>query len=393
MSLSQCHYDKPQSHNSTQTRWVLPAGKKIFAPSIKVLDLKITPNKDAYFPALVGAYACIKRVQLKVDNRLVDIWNTQHILPLLIANSGDNEKQKGINRALYGTGNNIVYNPQSKKLKLDRPQNLVADPLAVQLKLPVYLDLLNNIGVITSAIEIIIDWETNVNKVLCPLNPADPPTAFTINTPYLAYETLNGDFSQPNNVPFRMWLEDRFAVPAVGTDNTTQRYEIRSNAFNNKTIGRMLLVNTPASVENAAPSADCVQLYRTFGQYMSVPMKQENFNVAKDGRLIFSLRNVNNDAVKLSAVADAWGSGVFATNAHIHSVASVLDELQDAAQLNGFASFGAVEINDLVKKELQLTYMRVSDDHTDYPALGDQLIISAVAEVRCMLVDGLKVYV
>ena len=394
MSLSQCHYDKPQSHSNIQTRWVLPAGRKIYAPSIKLLDLKVKPNKDCYFPALVGAYSCIKRVQIKLDNRLVDVWYAQEMLPLLIAGLGDNERQKCINRALFSSGNNVVYDNDSKLLKLDRPLILAGDDAQTSsLKLVVFSDLLNSIGVITAPMEIIIDWETNVNKLFCPKVIGNGPTSFTIDAPYLSYETLNGDYQQPDKVPFRQWVEDRFNVPAITVDNKDQRYEIRSNAFNNKTIGRVLLINTPQCIENSLANTDIEQCYSVFGKYMSVPMKMENYNAGKDGRLIFSVRNVNNDAVKLSTTVDSWGSSVFATNAHIHSKKSVLADLQAGSSiLNGYASYGSIEINDFVSKELQITYMRNSDVNATYPSLAETLVISAVAEVKCMLVNGQKVY-
>jgi len=395
MSLSQCHYDKPQSHGTTQTRWVLNAGKKIYAPSIKILDLKVKPNTDCYFPALVGAYGAIKRVQIKLDNRLVDVWYAQEILPLLVAGLGDNEHQKCINRALFSSGNNVVYDTKSKQLALDRPLIQAGENATTSsLKLVVFSDLLNAIGVINSSMEIIIDWETNVKSLFCPVLGATAPTSFVIDAPYLAYETLNGEYEQPEKVPFRQWVEDRFTAPALAGDNQQSRYEVRSNAFQNKTIGRVLLVNTPQCIENGTANVDIAQLYSVFGKYMSVPMKLENYNLAKDGRLIFSLRNVNNDAVKLSTTVDAWGSAVFATNGHFHSVKPMLVELQaGTAILNGFASYGSVEINDFVSKELQMTYMRNSDVNATFPSLAESLVISAVAEVKCMLVNGQKVYV
>jgi hypothetical protein len=395
MSLSQCHYDKPQSHSTNQTRWVIPAGKKIYAPSMKLLDLKIKPDKDCYFPALIGAYSAIKRVQIKLDNRLVDVWYAQEMLPLLIAGLSDNDGQKCINRALFSSGNNVVYDNTTKLLKLDRPLVQAGGNAPTStLKLLVFSDLLNSIGVITSAMEIIIDWETDVSKLFCPKVISSPPTSFTIDAPYLSYETLNGDYKQPDKVPFRQWVQDRFNVPAIAGNNETQRYEIRSNAFNAKTIGRMVLVNTPQCIENASANNDIEQLYSVFGKYMSVPMKLENYNAAKDGRLIFSLRNVNNDSVKLSTTVDAWGDAVFVTNGHIHSKKSVLSELQAGSSiLNGFASYGSIEINDYVSKELQLTYMRTSDVNATYPTIAENLVISAIAEVKCELVNGLKVYI
>ena len=66
-NLMQSHYDKPQSHNQTQTKWVLTAGKKIFAPSLKILDLVINPNNPSYFPVLTGSYSCILRLQVYLN--------------------------------------------------------------------------------------------------------------------------------------------------------------------------------------------------------------------------------------------------------------------------------------------------------------------------------------
>jgi len=390
-NLTQCHYDKPQSHTQTQTRWVIPGNKKIYAPSLKILDLVITPNTSAYYASLVGAYGAIRRVQIRFDGREVDIWYAQSVLPYLIAGSADNEKQININSVIYGTGNNVVYDSASKKLSLYRP---LVGP-SVSLKLSVFSDLINSIGVINSDMEIIIDWETNVAKYLLPANGI-AITSASITAPYLSYETLSGNFEQPPKVVFRQWLEDVFSVPAIPTDNTSQQIEIRSNAFNNKNIGRLLLSNTPIAVANVSANAnfitsDLTQLYNLFGYYMSVGMKQENLNVAKEGMTLLSFRGVSNDAVKLSIAHDSWGPATFVTGGHYHSNAPVLKELSGAV-LNGFCSYGCVEINDLIRKELQITYKRTSDTKTIAPALGDQLLISAVAEVKCVLVNGEKQY-
>jgi hypothetical protein len=346
MSLSQCHFDKPVSHNQVQTRWVLGSGKKIFAPSIKLLDIEINPDQPSYFPALVGAYACVKKIQMKLNNRLVDLWTSQAILPYLIAQSGDNEKQFGVNALLYGTGNNVKYDPSSKLLTLDRP---VVDSNKATIKLPIYLDLLNNIGIIDDSVEIIIDWENNINKLLCPVDPDTPATAFDIAAPYLSYETLNGDYKQPDNVPYRMWVNDQFSVNSIDVSGTTAQYEIRSNAFNKHTLGRMMFINTPSSINNGTPHADAQDLYNLFGYYQSTPMIKEVFNVALDGRNILTFRNVNNDSTKLSVTQDAWGPAVFVTNGHLHAKKSVLIDLS-GSPLNGFASYGSVELNSFVGK-------------------------------------------
>jgi hypothetical protein len=252
--------------------------------------------------------------------------------------------------------------------------------------------------------EILIDWETNFTKYVCPVNASVPVTSVTIAAPYLSYETLLGDFPQPQKVIYNQWVEDVFSVPQISTipggnvfaDNTTQQIEIRSNAFNNKNIGRLMLSNIPASIANSSPlsgavSADLTQLFNLFGYYQSTPMKMESFNVAKSGQNVLTFRNVSNDAVKLSVAHDSWGKSYFITGGHYHSQAPVLQELS-AAVLNGFCSYGCVEINDLIRKELQITYRRTSDLSANAPTLGSQMLISCVAEVKCALVNGQKQY-
>lgn len=389
MSLTQTFYDKPSSHSNVQTRWTIPAGKRIFAPSIKILDLGIELNQLSYFPALVGAYGLIKKVQIRLNNRLVDIWNAQQLLPLLVSLSGDNEKQIGINSVLYGTGNNVKYDPVSKLLSLER--DIVHDK-KYSLKLSVYSDLLNNIGVITDSLEIIVDWESDINKCTVPVNSLTPATTLNILSPYLSYETLNDEsYVQPNEVPFRMWVLDQFSIPAITNSSENQQYEIRSNAFNNHVVGRLVLVNTPSSLLTGTPTIDMEKLYSLFGYYQSTPMAKENFNIAVDGKSILTFRNVNNNATKASLLADAFGPTVFTTNAHIHSVQSPLVELQNTA-LNGYASYGCAEINGRIAKELALTYRRSSDNNVTYPSLASNLIINCIAEVKCLLKDGLKSY-
>lgn len=387
MSLTQCHYDKPQSHSNTQTRWVLPSNKNIWGSSLKLLDIKMNPNVPGCFPVLVGAYACVKRVQIRLDGKEVDMWYSKSSLPYLLAQMGDNERQKNMNQILYGTGNNVVYDAGSKLLALSRP---LVDTNLVVLKLKMFSNLLDNIGIVNNKLEIIIDWETDPAKVFCPLNQEDTPVAsYTISAPYLSYETFNEMKEQPEAVVFTQWVEDEWVIPAIAADNTSQEYQLRSNAFNKKTIGRLLLSNIPSNLDT---NEDVEALYWLFNTYLSVPMKFESFNIAKEGRNILTFRNVSNDAVKLSIAHDSWGQSNFITNGHVHSVASCLKELQGVL-LNGFASFGCCEVNDFINKELQMTYRRTSDVVAQYPSLAQALIIKVVAEVKCELVNGVKEYI
>jgi hypothetical protein len=399
--LSQIHYDPPISHTQKQTRWQIPQDTKVVAQSIKILDLYInpttsTPNTPCYFPVLVGAYGCIKKVQIGLDGRIVDVWDVQELLPYLVAMSADNEKNFGINSVLYKTGNNLELDESSGLLTFNRP---VVDSTPATLNLNVYSGLLNSIGVINSKLEIIIDWETSNKKWLIP--NAGTVTSISIAPPLLSYETLNSDIAQPDNVPYVQWERDNWIIPQNPNTATSglQKVDLRSSGFNNKTLGRMLLSTCPTQIQNLAPGDEMKDLFKLHGYYMSTPMFNETFNLAKNGRSLLTSRGVVNDALKHALAVDTWGEGCFSTGAHINSKSSVLKELQTANILTGYASYGCIEVNNRVEKDFEFVYNRANPIPTgagalpNNHALNDQLSISAVSEVECILRGGEKVYV
>ena len=399
-NLTNTHFDRPIEHSQTRTRWLLNPNQKIFANSIKIIDLNLSngTGQPAFYNPLVGGFGCVKRAQLMLDGEEVDLFYAGSILPYILSESGDNEKQKGINSVLFSTGNNVVYDPVSKQLALDRPL-VGANPIT--LKLSVYLNLLSKIQIINQKCELIVDWETKAEKFMVPETAGAQVSVGAIPQPFLTYETLNGDFQQPAQVFYQQYVEDQFTVDALASANAVQSKNIRSNAFNNKSISRMLLTNTP----DLTAITDLTKVTGVFGnKYFSVAQFQENYNLLHGGETIFQMRNVNNDATKLSTVHDCFGDGVFVTNGHLNVKYPLLKELQTvdangvpilANQLTSFCSYGAIEVNQKIKKELQLIYQRTvpSDGNVTYPSLCSQLTISCVGEVLCELVNGKKVYV
>jgi len=397
MSLTQVHYDRPRSHTASQTRFIIPANRKVYTPSLKLLDIVVNPSKACYFPALVGAYALIKKVQVSINSVPSDLWNAQQTLPYLVAQFGDNEKQRGIVRELYLTGNNVVNQPDSNTMVLDRP---LVDSASASVKLMVYSDLLANLGVCNQEIEIIIDWEDKLYNCLVPADGGTPVTSVNIPQMYLVYETFVNDIAQPNGIYFRKWVEEQMSV-STGTAGSLQTVELRSNSMNDKTISRLLISNLPISINKGTPNADAKALYNVFSKYMSVPMVQESFNIGKNGMTLLSLRNVNNDSLKLGMTNDIWGGAHFTTGAHLHKNLPMLNELNSQwtpsgapsaiQQLNGFASYGCVDISEKVTKDLQFSYSRLLP--ATYTTLNEQMILVVDAEVNCLFKDGKVTYV
>jgi hypothetical protein len=131
-------------------------------------------------------------------------------------------------------------------------------------------------------------------------------------------------------------------------------------------------------------------------------MVNEIYNIAKEGKSILSFRGTASDAVKMSITHDTWGPACLSSAGHYHSRFSPVLQLKSdtmngltpvvSNQLNGYASWGCVEIADHVAQDLALSYARKSAVTANFPSLASSLTISAVGEVLCMLVNGQKVY-
>jgi hypothetical protein len=387
------HYDKPQSHSQTQTRWVLPAGKRIFAPSIKLMDLDIAPNVPCHFSSSVGVYGCIRRIQIRLNKREITQFNARRMLPLLLASLGNNDYQKGVQSVLFGTGNNVAYDPVSKLLTLERP---VVGEFKHEILLRHLIDIFNTIQVIDQELEIIIDWmpQNQSKDFLCPVDIDASVSSYTIAQPYLSYETLTNDkVQQPKEVLFREYIQDEWTIDAIATDNTTQPpVGLRSNAYKGKTVQRLILSNTPTSILST-PADDLKILYNLFGTHLSLPQKQENFAIIVNGENLLTRTNVN-DATKLAFTQDSWGSCSATTHAHLNTLNSVLKEFPEGTNnyMNGYFSYAVLELNKFIQQDILVNYTRMSDD-SNHPSIASQMILTGVAEVLCKLdANGSKVY-
>jgi hypothetical protein len=89
------HFNGPQSNSVIESRWVLPGGQNILGASLKVNDLILTPNVASHFPVQSGVYACVQRVQLLKNKKLVSTYTARSRTPVLLsALYGSNDAQK-----------------------------------------------------------------------------------------------------------------------------------------------------------------------------------------------------------------------------------------------------------------------------------------------------------
>lgn len=394
-------YDRPQFFSQTQVRGVFQPNQTILSPTMKMLDMEIITDVPAYLPPTLGIYAIIDRIQVLLNGKIIDINSTHkdylsYILPTL----ADNQTMKDKLSVVHGTGA-VKYDQTSKMLTMEKVKvsTLVEKSYKFEVILSFLSNLLSQIGIVQDKMEIIIDFVPNIAKVLIPVDPTETVTTASVSMPYFSYECLQGDYKQPESVEFVTYVGDVLTVPAITSPavGVNQKVAIRTNAFNNKTLTKVLMSQLPQSFLSQQPSADALKIYNNFNRFCSVPMCKMWWNMAYDGKNIIDFTNVENQAYALALATMALGEAHTANLAHIHSVKSPLVELQNAQgdstpRLNGWFGFSALEVNRKVEGNLTVQLYREAQSNTDYPTLNEQLAVSLVGMVKTALVKGNKVY-
>ena len=393
------HYDRPVSHQGYaggETRFVLPKFIKKLTKTIKLLDISIIPRNQAgvvvpcYWSALGGAYNVIGRSQVRIGGVEAAYHYTPGVMSFLVPSAGNNDQQKCVYSQLHGTGNNILYDAETKKLFLDRYQ---VSEYSSEIRLSLLNNFLANIGCAEDQLEIIINWNTDLSKYLVPVDPnaVIDPVQTTISLPYISYESYDhSSMSQPSKFLYTEIVGEEILIDAI-SNNAQQLITRLTNSFNQKTIKRILFQTVP---QNILTNGDCAKLRGVFGGVLSMAQKGEVVNFIEDGQSVLTSRGVQNDAIKLSTTVDSFGvNASIASGAHTNVSVPVLSELQGGTnQLNSYFSWGCVDLDRRIESNFQVVYQRTADS-ANYPSLKDSLVLSCYGECQVAWVDGQKVYV
>jgi hypothetical protein len=393
------HYDRPVSHSQTETRFLIPKFTKKLSKTMKLLDIVVQPDVPCYWSALAGAYNVVGRMQIRVAGVEASFYYSPEVMSFLLPSAGSNDVQKCLYSQVHATSNNVVYNANQKRLEL---QQQAVDFNPAEIRLAVLSNFLASIGCIEDDVEIIINWNADFKKYLIPIDENDTLTSINIQMPYLSYETYeHSNMKQPEKFLYTEIVGEQILIPEIVGNNTSQLVSRLTTAFNEKTIKRILFQNIPQSLETYSPLKDTKALYKIFGSYLSVPQINEIINFIENGESVLTNRGVQNDAIKLATTVDSFGvNACIVSGAHTHLKQSQLFELdkvilnESAKQLNGFFSWGCVNLNKKIQNNFQITYQRTSaPDATLYPTLSDNLIIGCYGECQVAWVDNQKVYV
>lgn len=153
------------------------------------------------------------------------------------------------------------------------------------------------------------------------------------------------------SIPYFSLEQDRIKIPVVA-DGVHRTDTIRINGFNNKSVRRMLLVNVPSAIGNAA--TDRIKADASIAQH------QETFNFRLNGRNYFALGGVDQANKKLDTLAFAWGSISLPQGCQFDKLAKATADnflSDDVSYVQGRLSYGGFWLSDRIS-DMEVVYSR-----------------------------------
>ena len=360
-----------------QTEFRLNQGT-VYLSNMRLCNLGLVSSGNSGLNVLCGNYGIIKSIHLYDGNQLLDQLLEANIW-LSFAQYNKNNEQN-CNMDTFTAKNHLGYELNNKKAipcyntkgATNNSSTTATSWLSLQqvfpfLKASAYVptNLFKNL-------RIVINYETDVSKVL----QDNAQTITSTLQPLLICDELVNDSSkasvmksysppQWNSIEHDRLVVDE--IPAAGPQ--TKSFTI--NGFDNKTISRVLIVNSPT--EN---TSDPSPLYGTNGSKTNYKQK---IQIRINGANVFARDGIKDINHRLALLTDTWGTcngitslpGVVLTND---------DSLVDKVRLGNTDYFGC-RVNQFVQ-EFQLEYAR---EKTANMAISkryfQQLFLNIFAEV------------
>ena len=362
--------DPVYSRNNFRAEYRLEP-ETIYLTNWRLLNVgAIGNNGTKSYNGLVGALGVIKHISLYDDNQLLDqvleapTWLGFKAVNNKNQDSMDLESNLRKNRA----GNcltGIDRGAGMLGLKLDewtvndyttgKTDGSVLGQRGY-LRLKEVFPLLNNMeGAIPTTmfknLKVVIEYSQDLDEFMTQTNDTGTQTT----EPVLVVDEVVGEkgvqkFGNFKGVSYTSIEHDRVNVPALkvvdGTggdfSNTNpaplKQTTLHVNGFNNKTVGRCLMVKTPTLLSSYKTATD----NHRFGKICSYAFCGEALQVRVNGSSIFSGRGLTNPAQRQALVNDVWGVSSFEPFSHLVGYSEA-----DATDRSGKYHGGANDVGNL----------------------------------------------
>lgn len=366
-----------------RTEFRFPQGDHVFLANMRLMNLGVdTVTSTAALNALTGTYGIIKQIALYDGSVLLDqVLVGPQLMGFKLYNKS-NDKSRDESKFL--ACNNLGFSMQGVDAGAGQAQitQYLSPPAADTTDDTTALGWLSLRAVFPFLAEsqyvptniyknprLVVQYDLTNARVI----PDGTDNVLEQAEPLLVVDELVDEALAMNvmqsymGVQYRSIEHDRVIVPAgaptAGNPSPTQNANFVINGFDNKTVNRILMVNTPRRN----------QLNALTGGLESVAMRGQRTQWRVNGanRLPRDGDGWNRPNQRLAHLADTWGECNAPVVGHIPGLDDSANVVAaGAAPLVGALDYSALIIGDRVR-ELQLSYTRVNEYDAAAPG-GDQ---------------------
>ncbi len=306
----------------------------IFLSNMRLIGLgAIGTGGDGSYNGLVGSLGVIKQISLYDDNQLLDqLLQAPTFLGFKKYNT-PNEVNMDLNADLIKNrsgniinGNNAGANQVGRKVseflrpnhngELGQVENLTSKGyLPLKDVFPLLRNLVSMDTSVFKNLKVIVEYNEDVDEYAKETN----------NTPYntieaqLVADEIVGDVGKSKlggfkGVSYQSIEHDRVVIPKMVIDSDygdgsvapldgKQQQTLHINGFNNKTLGRMLIVKNPTLLANYKTGNNNLRQ----GKLMSVANNKEELQCRVNGSSILTGSGLSNINQRLGMLHDVWG--------------------------------------------------------------------------------------
>lgn len=404
-------------YNSANQRseWRLTSPDSLYLSNLRLLNVgvrKTISEGETKYNELVGAYGCIRRIQLLDGSVQLDALNNVPEWLAFRNYAKPNTDNVNMNTELVknslgfvfegldisgGFARLDVYPPSGQVTHLETTTK--TSWLSLKDILP-FLSASMHLSTATfKNLRLVIEWETDKTKLVSKVD-----NELTTIQPVLVADEMNDsptkmklmkDFKGVNYVTIET---DRVVVPSVPgvrliTPNPEQRIRYLVQGFNNKKVNRMLIVKTP-TVSTSWLNGNVEFATRVYGKVASLGMVEEAHQFTVNGSSLYPGEGVTKYNQCLARLQDAWGVTTQPCGyAIFHN--GIGDLFADAEEKMAHTSYIGANLFGERIRELQFTYARKGQYDADYAdtdaaqsvqQYNQQLILNMFAEVQRVLI-------
>tara|TARA_R110002153_G_scaffold185499_1_gene338591 strand:- start:3532 stop:4863 length:1332 start_codon:yes stop_codon:yes gene_type:complete len=365
-SISKQHIIDPVFNKSNFRAEYRLESDTIYFSSLRLINLGIEGTKgDNEYNKLVGAYGVIKNIYLQDDNEVLDSLNEANRWLGFKMYNQENQVSMDINNAvaknclgsaMLGVGSGTTgqgakideWKPRvSSTAQIGGAVNNSQAWLDLKLALPLLSSMESLDTRVFKKLKLVVEYSNDLDDYMI---EADDTNSATLEAQLVVDEIIDPKEREAQafsgGVSYKSIEHDLATIPALVVDSTisnlnptpTQSTTLRIGGFNNKNVGKVVVMKNPNLVSNYKTGDN----NHRGGKFASVCANKQVLNFRVNGATKIAGSGINRDNSRLSYLHDSWGM----SSSYPFCNSTAYNEVQGTDR-NIFIKDGNVDIGNL----------------------------------------------